>query len=93
MNTADIQRIAELARLSIPEADLEAFAAQFERILDYVGTINALPMDGVEPQTSINAIENVTREDVVGETASTEEALRNAPKKNEAFFKVPKVLG
>jgi Asp-tRNA(Asn)/Glu-tRNA(Gln) amidotransferase C subunit len=33
------------------------------------------------------------RDDVAGETVPTSDALRNAPKKNEAFIKVPKVLG
>ena len=93
MNRTDILRIAELSRLTIPEEDLDAFAAQFERIVDYVGVINAMPMEGIEPQTAINTLDNVVREDVVGETLSTEAALSNAPKKNEAFIKVPKVLG
>ena len=60
----------------------------------YEGTkgVHAL-LDGIEPQTSINTLDNVVREDVVGDTLSTEAALSNAPKKNEAFIKVPKVLG
>lgn len=93
MNRSDILRIAELSRLTIPEEDLDAFAAQFEGIINYVGVINAMTLDGVETQTSINTLNNVVREDVVGDTTPTEAALSNAPKKNEAFIKVPKVLG
>jgi aspartyl-tRNA(Asn)/glutamyl-tRNA(Gln) amidotransferase subunit C len=93
MSTIDIARIAELSRLTIPEQDMESVAAQFDRILDYISVINALPMDGVEPQTTVNTLDNVLREDVVGDTVPTPDALANAPKKNEAFFKVPKVLG
>jgi len=93
MNRSDILRIAELSRLTIPEEELDAFAAQFEGIINYVGVINAMPLDGVEPQTSIHTLNNVVREDVVGDTIPTEAALSNAPKKNEAFIKVPKVLG
>jgi aspartyl-tRNA(Asn)/glutamyl-tRNA(Gln) amidotransferase subunit C len=50
-------------------------------------------MQGVEPMTHVHEVVNVMRDDVVGECLTTEEALRNAPKKNDAFFKVPKVLG
>jgi aspartyl-tRNA(Asn)/glutamyl-tRNA(Gln) amidotransferase subunit C len=50
-------------------------------------------MTGVEPMVAVNDHVNAFREDVAGECLTTEEALRNAPKKNEAFIKVPKVLG
>jgi aspartyl-tRNA(Asn)/glutamyl-tRNA(Gln) amidotransferase subunit C len=93
MNRTDIQRVADLSRLAYREEEIDTFAAQFERILDYVGAINALDMDGIEPQATVNETVNVLRDDVVGECLTTEEALSNAPKKNEAFIKVPKVLG
>jgi len=41
----------------------------------------------------VNHQVNVLRDDVTGESIPTADALRNAPKKNEAFIKVPKVLG
>jgi aspartyl-tRNA(Asn)/glutamyl-tRNA(Gln) amidotransferase subunit C len=93
MNVQEIHRIAELARLRFSDAEAEAFAEQFSSIVDYVGAINSVDMTGVEPLTSVNNTVNVLREDVVGECLTTEEALRNAPKKNESFIKVPKVLG
>lgn len=93
MKTEDIRRIAELSRLKFSESELEAFAEEFTRIVDYVGTIAELDLKGVEPLSSVSGAHNVTRPDEVGECLPTEEALRNAPKKNEAFFKVPKVLG
>jgi aspartyl/glutamyl-tRNA(Asn/Gln) amidotransferase C subunit len=43
--------------------------------------------------TSVNPLDNVLRDDVAGESILTADALKNAPKKNEAFIKVPKVLG
>lgn len=93
MNVTDIQSIASLARLRFTDAEAEAFAVQFSNIVDYVGAINAIDMQGVEPMTAVNDHTNAFREDVVGPCLTTEEALRNAPKKNEAFIKVPKVLG
>lgn len=93
MKASDIQRVAELSRLSFRADEIETFAAQFDRILDYVGAINALDMSGIEPQATVNDAVNVLRDDVVGDCLTTEDALLNAPKKNEAFIKVPKVLG
>lgn len=93
MKTDDVRRIAELARLQFNDAELEAFAAEFTRIVDYVGTITDLELKGVEPLSSVSGAHNVMRPDEVGECLPTDVALQNAPKKNEAFFKVPKVLG
>ncbi|CAN5403095.1 Asp-tRNA(Asn)/Glu-tRNA(Gln) amidotransferase subunit GatC [soil metagenome] len=93
MTTAELSRIAELARLRFSEQELAAFGEQFENIVAYVGAINALDMSGVEPMAHVGDATNVMRADVVGECLTTEQALANAPKKNEAFFKVPKVLG
>lgn len=93
MTTAELSRIAELARLRFSDEELVAFGEQFENIVAYVGAINAVDMTGVEPMSHVNDATNVMRADVVGECLTTEEALSNAPKKNEAFFKVPKVLG
>jgi aspartyl-tRNA(Asn)/glutamyl-tRNA(Gln) amidotransferase subunit C len=93
MTSSDIVKIAELARLKFSEDEIATFTDEFNRIVDYVGTIASLNLDGVEPLTTVSGAVNVTREDVAGECLTTDEALSNAPRKNEAFFKVPKVLG
>jgi aspartyl-tRNA(Asn)/glutamyl-tRNA(Gln) amidotransferase subunit C len=93
MTTEDVKKIADLARLCFTDDEIERFAQEFTKIVDYVGTITSVDMKDVEPLASVNDLHNVFREDVVGDCLTTEEALRNAPKKNEAFFKVPKVLG
>jgi len=38
-------------------------------------------------------LQNVFRKDEVQPTTPTEEALKNAPAKNDEYFKVPKVIG
>ena len=93
MNKADVQRVAELARLEFSETELEAFTKEFSSIVEYVGSIASLDLKDVTPLSSVSGAINVERDDVVGECLDTETALKNAPKKNESFFKVPKVLG
>lgn len=93
MTTEDVQKIARLARLEFSDAELESFAKEFTMCVDYVGTIASVDLSNVEPLVSVNDTTNELREDVVGECLPTAEALKNAPKKNDAFFKVPKVLG
>lgn len=93
MNTSDVKRIAELARLEFTDEQIESFTREFEKIIQYISVIERTDMTGVEPMASVYNQPVVLRTDVAGESLPTADALSNAPKKNEAFFKVPKVLG
>jgi aspartyl-tRNA(Asn)/glutamyl-tRNA(Gln) amidotransferase subunit C len=93
MNTKDIENIADLARLKFSDEKIGQFAAQFENVINYIAVIENLELDGVEPLAQVNATENVFADDAARPSLSSEEALKNAPKRNESFFKVPKVLG
>jgi aspartyl-tRNA(Asn)/glutamyl-tRNA(Gln) amidotransferase subunit C len=92
MTREEVQKIAELAQLQFTEEELKTFADEFSRIVDYVGTIGSVDMTNVEPLSSVSGQTMTMRDDVAGECLTTDEALANAPKKNDAFFKVPKVL-
>ncbi len=89
----DVEHIAELARLKFNEDELNNFTEQLNEILAYVEKLNELDTENVEPLSHPIEGNNVFREDVVKKSISTEEALRNAPEKDENFFHVPKVIG
>lgn len=88
-----IDHIATLARLSFSDEEKDIFVEQFQRIVEYVDVIQSLDLSDVEPLKHIGEAENVFREDEARPSLSLEEALSNAPKRNESFFKVPRVLG
>ncbi|MBU3678997.1 MAG: Asp-tRNA(Asn)/Glu-tRNA(Gln) amidotransferase subunit GatC [Candidatus Kapabacteria bacterium] len=93
MTIEEIHSIASLARLRFTDEQAAAYARQFTDIVAFVDVLKSVDMSEVEPMTSVNHQVNVLRDDVTGESIPTADALRNAPKKNEAFIKVPKVLG
>jgi aspartyl-tRNA(Asn)/glutamyl-tRNA(Gln) amidotransferase subunit C len=93
MTTQEIENIADLARLKFSDEKIGQFASQFENVLNYIAVIENLNLDGVEPLAQVNAAENVFADDAAKQSLTSEEALKNAPKRNESFFKVPKVLG
>ncbi len=93
MTIDEIHSIALLARLRFTDEQAEAFAREFTDIVAFVDVLKSVDMSDVEPMTAVNDQSNILRDDVVGESISTADALSNAPKKNEAFIKVPKVLG
>ncbi len=93
MTIDDVRKLAELARLQFSDEELSQFTAEFSAIVDYVGLIAQADLTSVEPLASVSGALNVVRPDEPGTCLSSEDALRNAPSKNEAFFKVPRVLG
>lgn len=93
METKEIVRnVANLANLEYSESELETLVPQFEKILSYIAVIDNLDLEGIEPLPHIIDELNYFREDEPKQSVSQIDALKNAPKKNDNFFKVPKVL-
>jgi aspartyl-tRNA(Asn)/glutamyl-tRNA(Gln) amidotransferase subunit C len=62
------------------------------RMLAFVDKLNELPTEGVEPLIYMVDEVNVLREDVVKQEITREEGLKNAPKHDSDYFRVPKVI-
>ncbi|MHB1686854.1 MAG: Asp-tRNA(Asn)/Glu-tRNA(Gln) amidotransferase subunit GatC [Ignavibacteriaceae bacterium] len=89
----DVEYIAELARLKFSGEELESFTKDLNEILTYVEKLNELNTGNVEPLSHPVEGSNAFREDIVKPSIDSEQALKNAPDKDESFFKVPKVIG
>ena len=87
-----IDHIAHLARLSFTGEDKEAIKNDMNNIIDFMGKLNEIDTDHVEPLVFMSDRVNVLREDIPQKTITHEEALRNAPKKDSDYFRIPKVL-
>ena len=89
----DVRKVAQLARLDLPEERIATYTGQLERILDYVAHLQQVDTEGVPPTTRAVEVVNVTREDRVDPTPVREELLDLAPQREGDFFRVPKILG
>ncbi|MCU0358150.1 MAG: Asp-tRNA(Asn)/Glu-tRNA(Gln) amidotransferase subunit GatC [Cyclobacteriaceae bacterium] len=87
-----LDKIAHLARLEINEAEAEKLMQDMSEIITWVEKLNEVDTTGVEPLTTMSHELNSMREDVPQPHLPHEDALRNAPQRNDAFFKVPKVV-
>jgi len=88
----DAEHIAHLARLRLTAAEKEKFGVQLNSILTYVGKLNEPDTRGVEPTSHVLALSDVMREDKARPSLSRNEALVNAPDRNENFYRVPKII-
>jgi len=86
-----VNKIALLARLKLTEEEVELFSKQLGDILSFVEQLSELDTEGVEPY--IQKIEETPmREDKPGESLPQEEALKNAPERENGFFVVPRIV-
>jgi aspartyl-tRNA(Asn)/glutamyl-tRNA(Gln) amidotransferase subunit C len=89
----EVEHIAELARLHLTEVEIEEYTQQLNKILEYVDKLNELNTENIKPLSHPVEGENVFRDDKVKLSVKREDALKNAPSKDDEFFKVPKVIG
>lgn len=87
-----LTKIAHLARLEIDEKDIPKMMEDMSKIVSFVEKLDEVDTEGVEPLTTMSHEINVLRNDIVKNQLTKEEALKNAPKKDVDFFRVPKVL-
>ncbi|NPV45199.1 MAG: Asp-tRNA(Asn)/Glu-tRNA(Gln) amidotransferase subunit GatC [Firmicutes bacterium] len=88
----DVEHVAQLARLHLEEEEKELYTRQLNSILNYMEKLGELDTSDVEPTAHVLPIKNVFREDRVEQSMDIEEVLRNAPDREEGFFKVPKII-
>ena len=88
----DLEMVAVLSRLEVPEQDKEKHLRQLDSFLQYVDNLSKVDTDQVEPLAHVLPIHNVFREDEVRPSLDRELALSNAPLKEDGYFKVPKIL-
>jgi aspartyl-tRNA(Asn)/glutamyl-tRNA(Gln) amidotransferase subunit C len=89
----DVLHVAELARLEIPEGEVERVREQLGAILEAVGKVSELDLSDVEPMTHPLDLVNVWAADEATPSLSQEEALANAPDPYDGSFRVPAVGG
>jgi aspartyl-tRNA(Asn)/glutamyl-tRNA(Gln) amidotransferase subunit C len=97
LNTADVQKIAELARLQLTPDEASSFTRQLGAILDYMTKLNELDTSSVEPMshssTAIGDTNDTMRDDTVRPCLGQDVATANAPDPKYGFFTVPRVIG
>jgi len=87
-----VKYVAELARIKITEEEIEFLKEQLGKILEYINSLKEVNTDKVEPTRGVFFQENRLREDIPCKKDIFKEILKNAPQKEDNYFKVPKVI-
>ena len=88
----EVEELALLARLRLGDDEIERLRGELAAILEYVGELQAVDTQGVEPMTHAVPLDCPLRPDVVAPSFSADEALADAPQRVEDFFAVPRII-
>jgi aspartyl-tRNA(Asn)/glutamyl-tRNA(Gln) amidotransferase subunit C len=92
LDKATVRRIATLARIEVPEADLAGLAGELSGILGWIEQLQEVNTDAVAPMTGGTDMKLPWRADVVTEGNKADLVTANAPDPQGPFFTVPKVV-
>lgn len=92
INKEQVKYVAQLARLELTEEEYDKFTDQLGDILNHAEKISGLNLENIKPTTHPQLITNVFREDETLDSLSQEDALSNAPDKENNMFKVPRII-
>jgi aspartyl-tRNA(Asn)/glutamyl-tRNA(Gln) amidotransferase subunit C len=87
-----VDKVAHLARLELNPEETETMIHDMNRILGFMDKLNEVNTTGIAPLIYMTNEVNVFREDVVKQEITHEEALLNAPKHDDKYFLVAKVI-
>lgn len=92
LDKKEVEKIANLARIKIPEEEIEELSSELSSIIGFVEKLNELDTTGVEPTTSVANKVLRQREDEIKDGGYPEKITKNAPDKEDNYFLVPKVV-
>ena len=89
----EVAHLARLARLQLPDDELEHYASQLDVILGAVARVSEVAGQDVAPTSHPLPLTNVFRDDVVTPSLTPQQALSGAPEQEQGRFAVPRILG
>jgi aspartyl-tRNA(Asn)/glutamyl-tRNA(Gln) amidotransferase subunit C len=88
----EVAETAALARLALSDVEAARLTRELDAILGYMEKLAKVDVEGVEPMTHAVALDCPLREDAVGPQLGAESALAAAPRREDGFFEVPRVI-
>ena len=88
----DVRYVAKLARIALTDEEVDRFGVQLGDLLQHVNRLGDLDTNAVPAAAQVVESRNVEREDVVRPCLDRETVLAEAPQRQGAFFRVPRII-
>ena len=92
LTQAEVEHIADLARLDLSEEELARYREQLSDVLEYAARLQTLDTSHILPTSTVLSMHAVLRADVPVQSLNVEQVLSNAPQSEDNQFRVPPVL-
>src|SRR5512137_492479 len=92
LTRAEVQYIAELAKLQLAEAEEALYQEQLSDILNYIQRLNTLDTEAIPPTATVLPLRSVMRDDVPRPSLPVDDVLANAPARAGDSFEVRVIL-
>jgi len=88
----EVDHVARLAHIALTDAERDQLTRQLSSILEHIAVLNEANVNETAPIVSIQALQNVTRPDIVRPSYPPDELLANAPDREDNYVRVRAVL-
>ena len=92
LSPAQVDHVADLAKLALTDQERETFRRQLSAVLEYAERLRLLDTGDIPLTATVLPLENVMRDDEVYPSLPVEDVLANAPVVDDGCFRVPVVL-
>jgi aspartyl-tRNA(Asn)/glutamyl-tRNA(Gln) amidotransferase subunit C len=90
---SDVEKVSLLGRLLLSDDEIDTLTDQLGAVLSYVELLGEVDTSNVEPMAHAIEVSNVFRDDAVRPSLPRDEAMANAPNRDDECYRVPAVLG
>jgi aspartyl-tRNA(Asn)/glutamyl-tRNA(Gln) amidotransferase subunit C len=93
LSREDVLKLAELARISLSDDEVDSFTIELSTILSYVEQLSSIDVSGLEPTNQVTGLVNVMRKDEVIDYGYTpDDLLKIVPKVEKNMLKVKRMI-
>ena len=89
----EVEKVSLLGRLLLSDDELDKMTTQLGDILQYMDLLSEVDTERVEPMAHALGVSDVFRDDQIRPSIDRDEALANAPNRDDECYRVPAVLG
>ena len=92
LTIADVEHIADLARLGLTQEEVAHYRDQLAQILDHAAVLQRVDTSAIPPTATVLPLRNVMRDDEVEPSLPRDDVLANAPDSSDGYFRVRAIL-
>ncbi len=90
----DVLHLAQLARVSLSDDEVDEFSDELSAILQYVESLSTVDVGGLKPTNQVTGLTNVMRDDVIKDYGyASQDLLKNVPAVQSNQLKVKRMIG